>query len=152
MRGYQLAAISLPSVIREQVLARDWPALDRAIALETIAGGAIFDELRKYASFSQIEFILSIRSSIDEPDEDGIWHDDGSRVLAFSLSLTLRPEAIEGGRLQIRKRGDEPFEHVTLATPPYGTMIVFATGHLGYEHKIGCVTQGERIIAAGWCT
>ena len=112
----------------------------------------IFSKLQNYAKFSQIQFIISIRSSLEQPDEDGIWHDDGSRILAFSLSLTLNPSEIEGGILEIRERGEESSKSETLPTPPYGSMIVFATGHLGFEHKINRVIRGERIIIAGWCT
>ena len=150
--GYLITTVELPDLIRGKVLARNWPELDRAIARETNPGGVIFRNLQNYAEFSEIEFIISIRSSLEQPDEDGIWHDDGSRVLAFSLSLTLDPSQIEGGRLEIRKRGIDSSKSEVLATPPYGTMIVFATGHLGFEHKINRVIRGERIIIAGWCT
>jgi hypothetical protein len=119
---------------------------------EALPGGAVFEELRKYAEFSEIEFIISIRSSLEEPDEDGIWHDDGSRVLAFSLSVTLDPDGIEGGRLEIRKRGSDTPDSGYLPTPAFGSMIVFATGQQGFEHKINRVIRGERIIIAGWCT
>lgn len=151
-QGYFLSPVVLPSQVREHVLMRDWVSLDREIRRQTQLGGAIFDELRRYASFSEIEFIISIRSSLEYPDEDGIWHDDGSRVLAFSLSLTQDPSSLEGGRLEIRKRFDEQAPVSRIETPPFGTMVVFATGHQGFEHKIGLVSQGERIIIAGWCT
>ena len=151
-QGYLMTTIELPSVVRNKVIERDWSGLDQAIAQETQESGVIFRELRKYTEFSSIEFIISIRSSIEYPDEDGIWHNDGSRVLAFSLSLTLNPSAIEGGRLEIRKYGSGPQETQTLSTPPFGTMIVFATGIYGFEHKINRVSQGERLIIAGWCT
>ena len=149
--GYLISKIELPPAIRGMVVQRNWEALDRAIAAETAPTGMIFKELRNHGEFSEIEFIIAIRSSREEPDEDGIWHDDGSRVLAFSLSLTLNPEAIEGGRLEIKKRGADLSTAQILPTPPFGTMIVFATGHQGFEHKIGRVIQGERIIIAGWC-
>jgi hypothetical protein len=149
--GFFLSQIQLPTRVRELVLARDWPALDTAIKTETIRGGAIFEELKRHGSFSEIEFIISIRSSLREPDEDGIWHDDGSRVLAFSLSLTLDHQGIGGGVLEVRKRdGSSPARQIP--TPPYGTIIVFATGHQGFEHKINRVSASERIIIAGWCT
>lgn len=150
--GFALVAIRLPSSIREMTARRNWPELDQAIQLETLSGGVIFEELRKYMRFSEIEFIISIRSSLQEPDEDGIWHDDGSRVLAFSLSLTLDPQWIEGGKLEFRKMG-VPSEAInSVPTPPFGTLIVFSTGHHGFEHRINRVTRGERIVAAGWCT
>ncbi len=155
--GYFLDPLELRPSIREAVVARDWNYLDRLIRIETLPGGAIFDRLSNYHRFSEIEFIISIRSSELEPDEDGIWHDDGSRVLAFSLSLTLNPEAVVGGRLEIRRRdgttgvaGRAPSGPIP--TPAYGTMIVFATGVWGFEHKINRVSEGERVIIAGWCT
>lgn len=151
-QGYSISRVELPNSIKLLVKERNWTELDRAIRTETEPGGAIFRELLKYAEFSEIEFIISIRSSLMGPDEDGIWHDDGSRLLAFSLSLTLDHLAVEGGKLGIRKRGSESAEFQELATPPFGTMLVFATGYHDYEHKIHRVVQGERIIIAGWCT
>jgi hypothetical protein len=157
-RGYVTAEIALPPAIRGFVAARNWVALDQAIAHEVIPSGLIFAELQKHARFSQIEFIIAIRSSLEYPDEDGIWHDDGTRLLAFSLSLTFDPETIEGGRLEIVRRGSHGSQAQAqaqvqvISTPPYGTMIIFATGQQGYEHKINRVTRGERIIIAGWCT
>jgi hypothetical protein len=149
-RGYECVAIQLPAQIREKVESRDWVKLDQLMQNETRAGGVIFERLKHYADFSEIEFIISIRSSEEFPDEDGIWHDDGSRILAFSLSLTLEPSAVQGGRLEIKKFGHPESEKIT--TPAYGSMIVFATGQHGFEHKINRVSQGERIIIAGWCT
>jgi hypothetical protein len=150
-RGYRLTQIELPTEVRALVQARDWPALDRAMRRETLPGGAVFEEMLRHGTFSEIEFIISIRSSLEEPDEDGIWHDDGSRTLAFSLSLTLDHAGVEGGRLEIRRRdGSGPTE--AISTPAYGQMIVFATGHLGFEHRINRVSGGERLIIAGWCT
>jgi hypothetical protein len=156
-RGYILSAIELPGALKAAIESRDWVKVDEIVRQETLPGGAIFQELLKYAHFSEIEFIISIRSSLQEPDEDGIWHDDGSRVLAFSLSLTLDSNGVEGGRLEMRKRARTASEASSLATesiatPPYGTAIIFATGWQGFEHKINRVTGGERIIIAGWCT
>jgi hypothetical protein len=148
--GYFLQPIHLPSSIREKVVARNWNELDQEMRRETLAGGVVFEELQKVSKFSEIEFIISIRSSLEEPDEDGIWHDDGSRHLAFSLSLTLDHQAVDGGKLEIKRRDGSGL--VEIPTPPFGTMIVFATGQSGFEHKINRVVQGERIIIAGWCT
>jgi hypothetical protein len=151
-QGFRLTQVQLPPWIREHVVARDWMALDQAMSREVRPGGVIFGELLRYRNFSEIEFIISIRSSIREPDDDGIWHDDGSRLLAFSLSLTLDPEAVVGGVLEIRKRSVEHRGSQAVPTQPFGTMIVFATGVMGFEHKINRVIQGERVIIAGWCT
>lgn len=150
--GFLLRSLELPAHIRSFVEKRDWPALDASIRVATQPEGVIFEELLKLTSFKEIEFIISIRSSLEFPDDDGIWHDDGSRVLAFSLSLTLDHAAVGGGRLEIQKRGQLDPVSKSIPTPPFGTMIVFATGQSGFEHKINKVTQGERIIIAGWCT
>jgi len=150
--GYFIVLLALPNALSELVLARNWEELDQRVARETKAGGVIFEELKRYTDFSEIEFIISIRSSHEYPDEDGIWHDDGSRILAFSLSLTLNPADVDGGKLEIRKRGESSTSGESISTPPYGSMIVFATGYQGFEHKINLVRSGERIIIAGWCT
>jgi hypothetical protein len=151
-RGYFTISLSPPVEVLAAVKGRDWLALDRVMNSQTRAGGIVFEALRPYADFTQIEFIISIRSSLEAPDEDGIWHDDGSRLLAFSLSLTFDPAEIEGGRLEIRRRGANPGPAESIPTPRCGTMIVFATGVQGFEHKINRVVRGERIIIAGWCT
>jgi hypothetical protein len=151
-QGYELQFLKLPEHIRNCVEMRNWNALDQAISIETKPSGLVFEALQKYCSFQKIEFIISIRTSKIEPDEDGIWHDDGSRKLAFSLSLTPNPEQLEGGVLEIRRRIHPPLPSVNIPTPLLGTLIVFATGQQGFEHKINRVTQGERIIIAGWCT
>lgn len=157
--GYFLLPLSLPAKLGEATRDRDWPRVDALAREQTLPGGVVYEALRPYAEFTQIEFILSIRPGLDLPpgdlDEDGIWHDDGSRVLAFSLSLTQHPESLVGGRLGIRRRALEDPDagpDTLLPTPPFGTMIVFATGLAGYEHRIHRVERGERVIIAGWCT
>ena len=173
---YELVPVELPARLRECVLARDWTELDQAVALAVAPGGVLFETMRGRAAglgieFREIEFIIAIRSSREwrdaghdaynaynaYNDEDGIWHDDGSRVLAFSLSLTLGEAAggrgqVEGGRLEMRRRSSPDEIIASIPTPPYGTMIIFQTGHGGYEHRIRAVTGGERIIIAGWAT
>lgn len=151
-QGYFLSPVLLPETIREKVVARLWNELDQEMRRETLPGGVVFEELQKYARFSEIEFIISIRSSLEYPDEDGIWHDDGSRLLAFSLSLTLDHKSVVGGKLEMKRRDGSSPKVAEIETPPFGTMIVFATGQSGFEHKINRVAQGERIIIAGWCT
>jgi hypothetical protein len=149
--GHCFVELKLPEEVKRSVEARDWAKLDAEIARETKSGGVIFRALSEFSKFTEIEFIIAIRSSEIAPDDDGIWHDDGSRCLAFSLSLTLDPSMLEGGRLQIRKL-PSTVEPPGIPTPPFGTMIVFATGQAGFEHRILRVSQGERVIIAGWCT
>jgi 2OG-Fe(II) oxygenase superfamily len=136
--------------LKALVLREDWSGLDEVLKLKTTQGGDIFLEVQKFHEFDKIEFMISIRDSIDEWQEDGIWHDDGSRVFAFSLSLTLDPSSLEGGKLGIRKKGQTSFHEIS--TPPFGTAVLFLTGQHSYEHKIHQVQKGRRIIIAGWCS
>lgn len=134
---------------RKFIHREDWQALDDYFKILTHKDGAIFNFMSQFANFEAIEFIISIRDARNDWEEDGIWHDDGSRKLAFSLSLMESPQDIEGGILEIRKKGQKdsfkigPFE--------YGNIIVFATGVDNFEHKINKVSLGRRIIIAGWC-
>ncbi len=155
-QGYFEQPVTLPPALLDCVRLRNWREVDSCVQGLVQPGGCLFEALRPYTNFTEIEHILSIRPAIDLPpdefDEDGIWHDDGSRVLAFSLSLTLQPERIEGGRLGFRRRESPETLTALVPTPAYGTMIVFATGSRGYEHRIHRVLRGERVIIAGWCT
>src|SRR4051812_23699646 len=105
--GFLLTQINLAEKVQAAVLSRNWVEVDELIRKETSPGGAVFQRLSDYAKFSEIEFLISIRSSDKEPDEDGIWHDDGSRELAFSLSLNLNPTEIEGGTLELKRQSDD---------------------------------------------
>ena len=140
--------MTLPEHLKTLVKQQNYQEIDEQIKLLTQPDGKIFKALALFRSFNEIEYIISLRESKNEWEEDGIWHDDGSRKLAFSLSLTLDPP--EGGVLEIRRKGDRDSFKIT--TPTYGEMIVFSTGVEGYEHKINQVTKGSRLIAAGWCS
>ena len=148
--GYHLAHYPLSEEIKTLVKNEDWSALDQALRRITQKDGSLFSLLQNYHDFSDIEFIISVRDASNPWEEDGIWHDDGSRVFAFSLSLTTNAEEIEGGRLGIRLKGQErSFE---IPTPELGTIILFLTGKDGLEHKIHQVKKGKRIVMAGWCS
>src|SRR5690606_33254565 len=112
--------------------------------------GRLYKFLQEFHDFNEIEFIISIRDSKNEWEEDGIWHDDGSRVFAFSLSLTLDADSIEGGRLGVRLKETQSF--LEIPTPSFGGIILFLTGLYGYEHCIHQVKAGKRVIIAGWCS
>ncbi len=148
--GFHLSYFPLGEVIRQMVRDENWEALDREIKKLTAPGGSLFNFLQEFHSFNEIEFIISIRDAENDWEEDGIWHDDGSRVFAFSLSLTLKPEGIEGGRLGIRVKNSENL--LEIPTPGFGTIILFLTGLYNIEHKIHEVKKGRRIIIAGWCS
>lgn len=133
--------------VKNEVLQKKWSELDQRISIWNKKEGVLFQFLLQFLNFNSMEHIIAIRQGPD--DEDGIWHDDGSRVLAYSLSLNLNPKEISGGQLFFRKKNVEPFD--AIPPLPFGQIIVFLTGTSGYEHKVCAVTKGERIISAGWC-
>lgn len=146
--GYHLSYFTLGDEIRSFVQNEQWQELDDEFKKLTAKDGRLYKFLREYHDFESIEFIISIRDASNEWEEDGIWHDDGSRVFAFSLSLTT--EAPQGGRLGVRAKGEERFTEIP--TPGFGGIILFLTGIYGFEHKIHQVTGGKRVIIAGWCS
>lgn len=146
--GFCLSKIELPSSLLEEVNAKDYSLIDKTFHGLTSKDGLLYQYLQNFCEFTEIEFIISLRSSKNEWEEDGIWHDDGSRKLAFSLSLTL--EMPVGGVLEFRKKGET--ESQKIETPNYSEIIIFKTGVDNYEHKINKVENGERLIIAGWCS
>jgi hypothetical protein len=148
--GYHLSAFSLPHELRDWVTLKDWTKIDAYFQEATAPTGALYRFVRGFHEFSAIEFIISVRDADNAWEEDGVWHDDGSRVFAFSLSLTMDPSQLRGGLLGLRRRGEEA--HAFIETPEFGGIILFLTGTYGYEHRIHRVTQGQRVIIAGWCS
>ncbi len=146
--GYHLSHFPLSDEIKHLVETENWTELDNEFKKLTAKDGRLYQFLNAYHDFENIEFIISIRDASNEWEEDGIWHDDGSRVFACSLSLTLGE--VKGGRLGLRRRGEEAF--VQIPTPSFGGIILFLTGIYGFEHKIHQVMEGKRIIIAGWCS
>lgn len=130
------------------IFSENWENLDLHFKQLTSTDGELFKILNQFEEFNEIEFIISIRDSQNEWEEDGIWHDDGSRPLAFTLSLTT--EKIIGGELNFKVKNSN--KNTVVPTQPYGTLLIFKTGTSGYEHKVNAVTQGKRIIIAGWCS
>ena len=148
--GFHLSFFPLPPEVRSCVENQKWDELDLIFQEFTKRDGRLWKFLQDYHDFSIIEFIISIRDAQNDWEEDGIWHDDGSRVFAFSLSLTLNPEEIEGGRLGIKRK--ESDQYLEIPTPSFGGIILFLTGLYGFEHKIHQVKKGKRVIIAGWCS
>ena len=142
--------LALQDALYKATLSCDYEFIDSAFKELTHKEGNLFKYLSQFENFQSIEFILSLRDSENSWEEDGIWHDDGSRKLAFSLSLTKNSHLIEGGLLEIRKKD----ELESLKIPPFefGEIVVFKTGTSGFEHKINQVTLGKRFIIAGWCS
>ncbi len=146
-KGHTICQLELPEELKVAVQQRDFNLIDQLMYKLLEPAGMIFELLKIFCPVNEIEHIISLRCSDNEWEEDGIWHDDGSRMLAFSLSLTTKPP--KGGVLEIRKKGYK--ESTKISTPDYGNIIIFKTGIDNYEHKINKVTEGQRLIIAGWC-
>lgn len=123
---------------------RDWPSLDKLAEESLLPEGALHRQISKFCPIKKVEHLISLRSS---PDEAGIWHDDGSRDLAFSLSLSLRP--FKGAGLSLRKKNRQDTA-ISLGPRGFGVLTCFLTGSNGYEHKTEEVLEGERLVLAGW--
>jgi len=148
--GFKIIKFPLPHEISQLVKAEDWEAIDKIFLELNSPNGEIFEFMNKLHPIKKIEQMISIRDANNPWEEDGIWHDDGSRNIAYSLSLTMNPSEISGGKLGLRKIGSTKFEEIP--TPRFGEAVVFLTGNWGYEHKIHQVISGRRIILVGWCT
>ncbi len=152
--AFVVEKIQLPEVFKNSVLQKNYIELEKAFQEALLPQGVIHQKLKEHCQFSTVEGIIAIRNSMD--DEEGIWHDDGSRKMGFSLSLNINPSSISGGNLLIRPRflykdsNDEG--SFRLAPQDFGTLIVFKTGQEHYEHRVTKVETGERIVLAGWCS
>jgi hypothetical protein len=124
---------------------KDYQALDKLFQNDSKLDGKLNIFLQTFYPFNFLEHILAIRTP---PDDDGIWHDDGSRHFGFSLSLNLDHENIEGGELLIRHK--KLMVEKKYYPQPFGKMIIFLSGEFDFEHKVNEVTKGSRFIAAGW--
>lgn len=146
--GYVVKNFPMPACVINYIQDKDYHSLDLWMKSQVSNEGVLFQELQNYANFSSIEHIIAKRDA--KNDEEGIWHCDGSRNLAFTWSLNLHPESIQGGELFFRKKGSEKAE--SFSPPPFETLIIFCTGMDGFEHRVGKVTSGERLTFAGWCS
>jgi len=145
-QGWLKFAIKLPSTIEQNVRAQNYELLDREVAKLLDSGGELRLIFNEFLVIEKTEFILTLRQPPD--DEDGIWHDDGSRELAFSLGLNLEPQKIIGGELELRhKKGDLGYQFSPLS---WGEVLVFLTGVHGWEHRVLRVHHHHRLHAAGW--
>ena len=139
--------IELPVEVDELLTQKNYYELDQWILKATMPEGLIFNNLKPILDFSYIETIIAIRTAGE--DEEGIWHDDGSRILGFSLSLTRDHQSIRGGHLEFRQKGEVQYQ--SIPTQKMGTLICFKTGLYGFEHRVSKVTTGTRTVIAGWC-
>lgn len=151
--GFIKKDFPLPPEMQEALDQKDWEVLDSLIKKYLESGGLLYNELISHHLFNHTEHIIAIRQA--ETDEDGIWHDDGSRHMAFTWSLNESPDEISGGELLFCKRPQVYGQrsNITTFTPPLiGTLIIFLTGEYGFEHKVNQVIKGERKTIAGWCS
>lgn len=151
---YLKIELTLPLDFHTSLLHEDYSNLDLVYTNSLKTNGFLWSELKKYCIFNALDGIVAIREA--PFDDEGIWHDDGSRVMGFSLSLNENPHSIIGGNLLLRERyiyPDSSDAGSTVFEPqPYGTLILFKTGHDSYEHRVTKVTKGKRIVLAGWCS
>jgi hypothetical protein len=147
LNGFCKHQFDLPGHVLDAVKNCEWEFIDQYFS-ESLNSGELKNILSQFFAYKNAEHILAIRDSQNPDEEDGIWHDDGSRDLAFSLSLTI--ENVIGGELGIRKKNTQ--EHTLIPTQKFGTLLIFATGKMGFEHKTHKVLQGKRVVLAGWLT
>ncbi|MFZ4715755.1 MAG: 2OG-Fe(II) oxygenase [Bacteriovoracaceae bacterium] len=138
----------LPHELLTLVKKEDWLSIDKLFFELTRPEAHLTKFLKQFHQFQSIEFTIAIRDSANPDEEDGIWHDDGSRFMAASLSLTL--DQIEGGVLEVKEKGGK--FHYHFPTPRYGNLILFLTGEYNILHKINRVTKGKRVIVVLWCS
>ncbi len=156
-KGFKHFRPDIPKHWKDLLKDKNYQQLDKEAGHLISKDGSLYSYIKNqfphYFEESQdgFEYIISVRKGPQDIDEDGIWHDDGSRLLAFSLSLNLEPTAIEGGELLFRPRHSK--ENIySLETRPFGMLTVFATGQEDWEHKTSLVRVGTRVIMAGWLT
>ncbi|MDO9181554.1 MAG: 2OG-Fe(II) oxygenase [Bacteriovorax sp.] len=146
--GHVIADFPLPPIILNMLQTKNWKLLDDYFLDISRPNGLLRNFLAAYLEFETLEHIIAIRKSPE--DEDGIWHDDGSRFLGFSLSLNQNPENIVGGELRFKSKESD---NISVFPPQnYGKIILFLSGIYGYEHMVSAVTKGERVVIAGWCS
>lgn len=146
--GFVTADFPLEPIVLVMLQNQQWAELDNYFLEISKPNGMLRNFLAHYLNYETLEHIIAIRKAPE--DEDGIWHDDGSRFLGFSLSLNRNPESIVGGKLFFKKKGVT--KAAVFAPQPYGKIILFLSGLYGYEHMVSAVTEGERIVIAGWCS
>ena len=147
-QGFLLTTFPLDEIVKTMVIEKNWKDLDNSFLKLSLPGNSLHSFLSQFLEFEKIEHIIAIRSAPD--DEDGIWHDDGSRILGFSLSLNLNPSEIKGGVLSFRAKG--AIQSTKFPPLEYGQIVLFLSGTAGFEHMVSAVTEKTRIVIAGWCS
>lgn len=144
--GFLLIEFPFSSELKSLVESSDFLNLDRLFLKELSNDGRYFHFFKQFFEINRMEHIIALREA--PLDDDGIWHDDGSRHFGFSLSLNLNPETISGGQLLFKAKEDNNIKQ--FGPLPFGEVIIFLSGLYGYEHKVNQVTAGKRLVIAGW--
>lgn len=146
--------IELPKIFRQFVIEENYQSLDQVYQESLKPQGFLWNFFKDHCVFEHLEGIIALRTA--PTDEEGIWHDDGSRIMGYSLSLNLSPELIEGGDLLLRPRfqfkDSEDTGAMRFEPRPYGRIILFKTGKEYFEHRVTMVKKGKRLVLAGWCS
>lgn len=151
-QGFCKTFINLPVTWRNYCLEGNWETLYQEATAAMKPGQWLSNYLKALtAKDYEFELMLSQRVGPQDEEDEGIWHDDASRDMAFSLSLTLDELAVSGGTLGLRKKNDLS-NLIEIPTQKYGTLLCFPTGKYGWDHKIARVTQGKRLVLVGWLT
>jgi hypothetical protein len=145
-QGWLKFHIELPAIILQNIREQNYPQLDDNVSQLLDPTGKLYSILNDLVTIKKTEFILTLRQAPD--DEDGIWHDDGSRQLAFSLGLNQTINTIEGGQIELRNKSDSTCHQ--FAPLAWGEVLVFLTGLHHWEHRVLAVTKGTRLHMAGW--
>lgn len=146
-KGFIKFHYGFPNEFKQAATSCNWEEVDRLIFKYLQEGGYLHQIISKYQEFYFTEHIIALRHA--ESDEEGIWHDDGSREIAFTWSLNDDPELC-GGELLFKSKHLEDL--TAISPPPMETLIIFLTGKSGFEHKVNKVTKGTRKTIAGWCS
>jgi hypothetical protein len=144
--GFLTDFFPIDPIVKTYLESQNYQALDLYFKESLKKEGDFFKFLTKFFPVNFIEYIIAIREA--PLDEDGIWHDDGSRLFGFSLSLNQNPSNIEGGELLFKLKNSDTLHQ--FPPQPFGIIIIFLTGIYGYEHKVCQVSKGKRTVIAGW--
>lgn len=149
--------LELPLSWRNYVLTKDWDALYKACLDALKDGQFLFNTLKSLTSENfqtelfDYEIMLAQRVGPQDEEEEGIWHDDGSRDFALSISLNPEPENIKGGEVFVRQKS-APDVIKCLENLPWGHFWAFPTGKYGWDHRTSRVTYGNRLVLVIWVT
>ena len=72
INGFHKTYFTMGDDIREMVRQEDWNKVDQTFKDLTKENGRLYNFLKEFHDFSSIEFIISLRDSTNDWEEDGI--------------------------------------------------------------------------------